>query len=144
VSLKTDFFGFFQQRPDVKLNRKVFVFIICLVISFFTWLQINLSKVHTDNVPVRVEFINLPKTRFGTTSITDTLLLEVESNGYTLLKYEMKDVSINFGKLKKDVNTGFFYFLPNNYTKTIGKQMGENFKVIRAINDTVQLIPRLR
>jgi hypothetical protein len=142
--LRTDFFRFFHQRPDIKLNRKVLVFILCLIISSFTWLQINLSKEHVDNVPVKLDFINLPKTRFGTTSISDTLLMEVESNGYALLKYKMKDISIDFRKLKKDVSSGVFYFLPNNYTKTIAKQMGENFKVIRSITDTIQLTPRLR
>ncbi len=141
--MKTDFFSFFNQRPDTKLNRKIFVFIVCLVISSFTWIQINLSKEHQHNVSVKVDFINLPKTRFGITDITDTLLIEVEANGYTLLKYEMKEVQVDFKKLKKDA-AGSFYFLPNNYIKTIAKQMDDNIKVIRALTDTIQLTPRLR
>ena len=92
-----------------------------------------------DNLPVKFDFVNLPKAKFGTTKISDTLFVEVEAEGYGLLKYEMKDVSIDFRKLKRDNNSGVFYFLPNNYTKTIAKQMGENFKVLRAIADTVQL-----
>jgi len=142
--LKTDLFRFLHQRSEVKLNRKVFVFIVCLIISFFTWLQINLSKEHVDNLPVKFDFVNLPKTKFGTTKISDTLFVEVEADGYGLLKYEMKDVSIDFRKLKKDNNSGVFYFLPNNYTKTIAKQMGENFKVIRVVTDTLQLNPSHR
>lgn len=142
--MNTDFLRFFYQRPDVKLNRKVFVFMVCLVISFFTWLQLNLSKEHVDVVPVKVDFVNLPKSRFGLTKLSDTLMVEVEADGYGLLKYEMKEVSFDFKRLKKDINSGSFYFLPNNYTKTIGKHMGDNFKVIRAMVDTVQLKPRLR
>lgn len=120
------------------------MFILCLIISFFTWLQLNLSKEHIDNVPVKVDFVNLPKSRFGVSRISDTLLVEVEADGYGLLQYEMKEVSIDFRKLKKDINSGSFYFLPNNYTKSIGKQMGDNFKVIRSVADTVELQPRLR
>lgn len=93
---------------------------------------------------MKIDFVNLPKNRFGTTSISDTLLVEVEADGYGLLKYEMKEVNIDFKKLKKDINSGSFYFLPNNYTKTISKPMGANFKVIRALADTVELKPRLR
>ena len=141
MSLKTDFFQFFQQRPDVKLNRKVFVFILCLVISSISWIQINLSKVHTDNVLVKFNFINLPKIKFSPSVITDTLLVEVEADGYALLKYKMKDVQIDFKKLKKDGGSGSFDFLPNNYIKTISKQMGDNYKVVRALIDTVQLKP---
>lgn len=128
----------------MKFNRKVFVFILCLVISCFTWLQINLSKQYTDSIPVRIDFVNLPKTRFGITKIADTLLVEVEADGYALLKYELKDVQIDFRKLKKDINTGSFYFVPNNNIKSISRQLDDNFKVIRATTDTIQLTPRLR
>lgn len=142
--MKSDILKYFNQRPDVKLNRKVFVFLLCLIISFFTWLQLNLSKEHVDTVPVKVDFVNLPKSRFGFTKISDTLLVEVEADGYGLLKYEMKEVSFDFKRLKKDISTGSYYFLPNNYTKSIAKQIGDNFKVIRSLADTVQLKPRLR
>lgn len=97
-----------------------------------------------ENLPLKIDFVNLPKTRFGTNKISDTLLVEVEADGYGLLKYEMKEVSIDFRKLKRDNHSGVFYFLPNSYTKTIAKQMGENFKVLRVITDTIQLNPSLR
>ena len=97
-----------------------------------------------DNLPVKIEFVNLPKTRFGTSKISDTLFVEVEADGYGLLKYKMKDVPIDFRKLKRDNNSGAYYFLPNNFTKTIAKQMGENFKVLRSNTDTLQLNPTLR
>jgi hypothetical protein len=142
--LKTDIFRFFHQRPDIKFNKKVFVFILSLIISCFTWLQINLSKVYTDTVPIKIDFINIPKLRFGITKITDTLLVEVEADGYALLKYKPKDVQMDFKRLKKDVNTGFFYFLPNNNVKSISRQMDGNFKVIRVLADTLQLNTRLR
>ena len=137
--MKTDLFRFLQERSEIKFNRRVFVFVICLIISFFSWLQINLSKVHVDNVPVKIDFVNLPKAKFGTTKISETLLVEVEADGYALFKYETKEVSIDFKKLRKDDYTGAFYFLPNNYTKTIAKQMGDDLKVLRSITDTLQL-----
>lgn len=93
---------------------------------------------------MKMEFVNLPKTRFGTTKISDTLFVEVEADGYGLLKYKMKDISIDFKKLKRDDISGAYYFLPNNFTKTIAKQMGENFKVLRSITDTLQLNSTLR
>ena len=93
---------------------------------------------------MKFDFVNLPKTKFGINKISDTLFVEVEADGYGLLKYEMKEVSIDFRKLKKDNHSGIFYFLPNNYTKTIETQIGENFKVLRVIADTVQLNPSHR
>jgi len=82
--------------------------------------------------------------RFGVTRITDTLLVEVEADGYALLKYKLKDIQVDFKKLKKDAATGYFYFVPNNNLKAISKHMDENFKVLRALTDTIQLNPRLR
>ncbi|HEY4798755.1 MAG TPA: hypothetical protein VII99_06725, partial [Bacteroidia bacterium] len=86
--MKTNPFKILQQRAEVKLNKRVFVFIVCLIIAFISWLQINLSQVYIENIPVRVDFVNLPKTKFGTSRMSDTLMLEAEANGFSLLKYE--------------------------------------------------------
>jgi len=142
--LKTDFIKFFSQRSEVRFNKKVFVFIVCLLISLFAWLQINLSKKLVENLPVKIQFTNLPKTRFGTSKFSDTLYVEVEADGYDLLKYEMREVQIDFKKLKRGRNPEAYYFLPNSFVKNISKQFGENFKVIKALSDTIQLNPSLR
>ena len=142
--MKTDLLKFWSHRSEIKLNKKVFVFIICLLISFFSWLQINLSKKVIENLPVKLEFSNLPKTRFGTSKIYDTLFVEVEANGYDLMKYEMKEMEIDFKKLKRAKNPEAYYFLPNNHSKTIANQLGDNYKLIRAIVDTIQLNPSLQ
>jgi hypothetical protein len=142
--LKTDFLKFWNNRSELKLNKKVFVFTVCLLISFFSWLQINLSKKQLENLPVKIQFTNLPKARFGAVRLADTLYVEVEADGYDLLKYEMREVQIEFRKLKRDRNPEVYYFLPNSYLKTIGKQMGENFKLVRSLTDTVQLNTSVR
>ncbi len=137
--MKTDFLQFWNHRSELKLNKKVFVFTVCLLISFFSWLQINLSRKQVENLPVKIQFTNLPKARFGTAKLSDTLYVEVEADGYDLLKYEMHEVQIEFRKLKRDRNPEVYYFLPNSYLKTIGRQMGENFKLLRSLTDTIQL-----
>ncbi len=140
--LKSEILQFFSQRSDVKFNRKVFVFLVCLVISFFSWLQINLSKSQTDNIIVKVDFLHAPKSKFGKNIVSDSLILEVEANGYELLRYKTKEVEVEFNSLKRDRESGNYLFLPNNYIKTIGKQMGENYKILRSVSDTIFLIPK--
>lgn len=142
--MRTDFIKFFNQRSEAGFNKKVFVFIVCALISLFAWLQINLSKKQIESLPVKIQFTNLPKTRFGTSKITDTLYVEVEADGYDLLKYEMHEVQIDFKKLKRHRNPEAYFFLPNTYLKTIGKPFGKNFKILRSLSDTVQLNPSLR
>lgn len=142
--MKPRFLNFLSDRKEVHFNKKVFVFSICLLISFFAWLQLNLSKKQIENIPIKVNFINLPKTRFGTSTITDTLFIEVEADGYDLIKYEMKKWDVDFKKLKKGKKPDTYYFVPGLYTKTIGKQMGENFKVLRVLTDTLQFHSYLR
>ena len=139
--MKTNPFKILQQRAEVKLNKRVFVFIVCLIIAFISWLQINLSQVYIENIPVRVDFVNLPKTKFGTSRMSDTLMLEAEANGFSLLKYEQKVISIDFRKLKRDNSSGTYYFLPNNFTKTFSNQLGENYKIIKPTIDTMELNP---
>ncbi len=93
---------------------------------------------------MKIEFTNLPKTKFATAKLSDILYVEVEADGYDLLKYEMKEVAIDFRKLKRDRKPESYYFLPNSYLKTIEKQLGENFQVLRVLTDTVRLNPPLR
>ena len=142
--MKTDLFKFLHHRPEIRFNRKVVVFIVCLFIACFSWLQINLSESYIENIPLKVDFINLPKTRFGTLKISDTLLVEVEADGYSFLKYEMKTISVDFKKLRKDKNFESYYFIPGSYSKTIAKHLGDNFKVLRTVIDTLQLNPTLK
>lgn len=142
--MRTSFLNFFSDRREIHFNKKVFIFSVCLLISFFTWLQINLSKKQIENIPIKVNFINLPQARFGTSIITDTLYIEVEADGYDLSKYEMKKWDVDFKKLKKGKKPNTYYFIPGLYTKTIGKQMGKNFKVLRVLSDTIQIYSSLR
>lgn len=131
-------------REPIRLNKRVLVFIVCLCISFFSWLQINLSRKQLDTIPVRLEFNQLPKSRFGHAVFYDTLQVEVEADGYDLMKYEMQEVKIEYKRLKKNRQPEYYYYLPNNYLKQINRQLGDEFKVVRSLTDTVQLIPSLR
>lgn len=128
------------RRPlkrEIKLNKKVFVFFICFLLSFFLWFQINLSKQHTDSLPLVVEFTGLPKYKFVTAVIRDTLYAEVEANGFALLNYDELKANFEFKKLKRDKKSDDYYFLPNTHLKTFSKLFGDDFKVLKIIPDTV-------
>lgn len=135
--MKTGLFTFLKHRSDVKFNKKVFVFIFCLLISFFFWLQINLSKKQIETLPVKIQFINLPKTLFGKIKSTEVLYIEVEADGYDLLKYETTEMLVDFRKLKKEKASDGYYYIPN--IKAISKQLGPGFKLIRTVTDTMHI-----
>lgn len=135
--MKTDLFTFWKHRSEVKFNKKVFVFIFCLFISFFFWLQINLSKKQIETLPIKIQFINLPKTLYGKIKSSDVLYVEVEADGYDLLKYKTTEMLVDFRKLKKDKYSDSYYYVPN--VKTISKQLGSGFKLIRTVTDTMHI-----
>ena len=96
-----------------------------------------------ENLPVTIQFTNLPKAKFGTAPMSETIYVEVEADGYDLLNYEMKNVKINFNKLKRARHQNAYYFLPGAFMNTISRQLGENFLLHKSLTDTVRLIPSL-
>lgn len=130
-----------QQRPTptktgkLKLNRQVFVFSVCLVISFFIWLQFNLSKINHDVVPVYVELEKPIIPLKSNNCLVDTLYLEVEADGFSLIQYEPLTMTLDASRARKQGE--LYYLLPAKHQKTINKQMGDEFQLVRIVTDTL-------
>lgn len=130
-----------RHRSETYFNRKFVVIAVCFLIACIAWLQINLSRQYIETIPLKVNFINLPSTVFGDLRFSDTLMVEVEATGFSLMKYKMRTISVDYKKLKKEKHQDIYYFIPAAYPKLISRNVGENFKVLRTSIDTLQLIP---
>jgi hypothetical protein len=136
--LNTDFLTFWKNRSTLKVNKKIFVFLFCLCISFFFWLQINFSKKQIETLSVNIKFINLPKPLYEKSKQTQVVYIEAEADGYDMLKYETVEIPVDFKKMKKTTSSNYYY-TPNSSFKTISKQLGAHYKLIRIVSDTLYL-----
>ena len=90
-----------------KLRIKEFnalVFTMCLFLSAVFWLLTQLSDSQKTYTPFTVEYVNTPKDFVLTNELPNTINLELESQGFQLLKYELSPsnnlIKIDLSKVK--------------------------------------------
>lgn len=74
----------------IRKNRKLVIFLTCLLIATILWLLNALGKTYTTTVSYPVRLINLPKNKFFVEEPPKQLDLKVTAHGSTLLSYKMK------------------------------------------------------
>ena len=74
----------------LKLKQlNVAVFSICVFLSFVFWLLSNLSESQKSYVPFKISYNNFPKDYVVVNDLPEEIHLELESQGFELLKYEL-------------------------------------------------------
>jgi YbbR domain-containing protein len=113
-------------------SRKFFVIFICLLISVFLWLIININKVSKTSINLKYKFTNLSQ-EYSIENQKNELSFNISGIGLNLLqhlvKYQPVAVEIDFEKvskfplndtssticvLTKDLATHFNYFFSND------------------------------
>ncbi|MFN2395977.1 MAG: CdaR family protein, partial [Bacteroidales bacterium] len=72
-----------RKKPEIR--RKAFIFLLCLVFSFISWLFIKLSRESAAIVPVKIEVINTPPDVIITGKSDSIFVVNVKSTGVKLL-----------------------------------------------------------
>ena len=90
VSMKnfSDISGDFEIER-IRNNKKVFVFIICLIISTVLWFINALSKDYSTLIAYPVKFVNPPENQFLSGNPPKNLDLMVRGKGFLLLQHKI-------------------------------------------------------
>lgn len=136
--------SFFQRlvgNGELKLNRKLGIYIICLLLSCLLWLLITLSERYDTEIIFPVSYSNIPKSKVVTNRLPETITATVNAVGFNLLWYKLKGqgdtiiMEIPASKLRE--HNGKFYTLTNNRLEKISTQLGDKIKVMRISPDTI-------
>lgn len=122
-------------RKEHKSHPKLFVFLVCFVISILMWLFIELMKNYTDEIRYNITFSNAPKDLILTNSGDSLLTIGMNAQGFELLvaKYAQKrrTLNIDLSTLKiRSVADGYSAFLPSAY---IIEQLGSQIRFEKEI-----------
>lgn len=122
-------------RKEHKSHPKLFVFLVCFVISILMWLFIELMKNYTDEIRYNITFSNAPKDLILTNSGDSLLTIGMNAQGFELLvaKYAQKrrTLNIDLSTLKiRSVSDGYSAFLPSAY---IIEQLGSQIRFEKEI-----------
>ena len=99
--------SFFSVRDIFQDRRKLFIFLICLVLASLSWVFISLGKSYSSTLVVPVNYINFPENKTLLNTVPQRLAVNVSGSGYDLLQFDQRltedTLIINLDNLKISV-----------------------------------------
>src|ERR1700746_1380880 len=132
-----------RSVKGIRLNRRVFTFFICLLVSVFFWLMMSLSKEYAVTESFPVNYINLPKDKVISNHLPETIDINIKASGFNLLLYKIKREKET---VLLDINGAFpsalknhYYLLSNSHIDKITAQFSNGIKILKVNPDTIFL-----
>jgi hypothetical protein len=146
--LETSFlnkFPSFTETEKIALKKKIFLFCFFLIISVILWLLISLSKQYDDQVSYPVRYKNFPESKVLIGDLPDHLRLDVNANGFTLLRFKLSSryipISFSVNSFKMNLLPGAdsssFYIETKYAREYIASQLSSDFIIHKISPDTL-------
>jgi hypothetical protein len=131
-----------------RLDKRLYVFIICLLFSSLFWLLTVFSKEYTTDISFNACFLNLPADKILIKDLPSKISVKVKASGFSLLgvQYSAKKdtLFIDASNVKKQISSKnsneIYYLLLNNQLALMAEQLGGNMKVEKIFPDTVTFV----
>jgi len=140
----------FQINSDQKKNdkhfgfrRKVYIFIICTIISSLIWILIKLSRDYKEIQKYHVVYTNIPADKVMVNDPDTVFTLDLKTKGFRLFSnmifFKPRTITIDVASLlkkKKNSKTDFF-IATSDLFQIVGGQIGYSNNVTTISPDTV-------
>lgn len=115
-------------------NRRIVVFLVCLIIATSLWFLNALGKDYTAKVTYPVKYINPPANQFLADKTPVKLDLTIFGQGFTLLRFKFLSFSpiiLDIAEITKNIdsNSGTYRILSKNLINEISEQFSEEIKI---------------
>ncbi len=133
----------FQQFKKVRVTRRFWVYLSCLVVSALFWLLTTLSKDYSTVLYFPVEYVNLPEDKIVITPLPEHLGVEINSFGFNLLWHKMRgglrsiEFNADIDNMKNYGENNFFFIATSSKLSEISRQLDNELKVIDVNPDTI-------
>lgn len=126
--------GFFKTE-NLKNDKRIIVFLICLFIATALWFLNALSKNYTTTVSYPVKFVNPPKNQFLANHPPENFELKVEAYGFTLLRHKLSlsfsPIVLNLTNITRNLesNAGNYSINSKNLVRKISDQISNEITI---------------
>ncbi|MCB0396083.1 MAG: hypothetical protein KDD36_05495 [Flavobacteriales bacterium] len=136
-----------SNKPPAKkgrLNRQMYVFVSCLLLSALFWLLITLSNNFTTRLTVGLTYEGLPEDKVLVNKLPDRAEMEVYGNGFDLLGMVMRGsllkMNIDLGRMRAGRDErGHMYILTNANLTYFSYLLGDQVRVSDVKPDSLRL-----
>lgn len=136
----------FLKKSNLRIDRNIITYLICVVIATILWFLNALNKDYSAVISYPVKYVNLPQGKHLISDLPSTLSLEVRAKGFALLGHR---ISTSFLPITFNVNTYsnhllekdevFEYNLNTNEIKDkIGNQLNTEIKLLDITPATIE------
>ncbi len=135
----------FFNVGKIRNNNRIVVFLICLAIATTLWFFNALNKNYSAEISYPVRFINSPAKRFMAEKTPSKLDLEVNGQGFTILRIKMLPLSpikIDVDNVTKDLdsNSGTYKITSSNLISQITEQLNSEIKITKIYPEVLSIV----
>ncbi len=126
-------------------NRKLYVFLFCLSLSFFFWLLNALSKTASTEAVFNVSYVNQPENKVVLNKLPNQLSLKIKGLGFDLMAYKLRlrrpNLRIDLSEMQ-GVNNELQHvkLASTSFSEYIANQLGEQIEVKEIYPDSIRFV----
>ncbi|MCC6250962.1 MAG: YbbR-like domain-containing protein [Bacteroidia bacterium] len=137
-----------KKYSPKRLDKRLYAFLVCLLLSALLWLVTVFSKEYTTNISYSAYFLNLPSDKILIKDLPRSITIKAKASGFSLLgiQYSAKNdtLFIDASNIRKYINNSneseVYYLLLNHHLSAIAEQLGTNILIDKIYPDTVSFI----
>jgi hypothetical protein len=133
------------KLDKLKNDKRVVVFLICLLIATGLWFLNALSKDYTTTIAYPVKYINPPNKQFLANNPPEKLDLKVEAHGFTLLRHKLNlsfsPIILNLTTLTNnaELNSEKYSIRTNTLVRRISDQVSSEITITDILPEQIQI-----
>ncbi len=121
-------------------NRKIVVFVFCVLLSVLFWLMSALTKEYVVQQNIAICYTNIPHTKIVSNKLPEELIVDFKSQGYDLLSLyfgKSKPVEIDFSLSKPTDKPNYYRYSTVMNQYSIRQQMGLAYSILKIYPDLI-------
>ena len=142
---KFDIFSRWWQKIKDSVNKEFLTYLVFLLIAIVIWYLNALNEVYSSEFNFAVRYTDMPDDKVLANTPPDRLLLTINAQGFTLLKYRLGltlspitlEASYNTLRRKNNAQLGEYYFTTQSAFNRISTQLSSDAELKNVLPDTL-------
>ena len=136
---------FKQLINKASSNRKLYVYLFCLILAVFFWLLNALGNNYTTTINFKVNYLNFPTNRVVLNDLPQEINIKIKGLGFDLMAYKLQlkkpNINVNLITLKnyshnnRKINTQTLS--TQTFQHHIASQLGEHIEIQNIFPDSI-------
>ncbi|MDX8341280.1 hypothetical protein SLH46_18920 [Draconibacterium sp. IB214405] len=135
----------YLKVEQLKNDKRVVVFLVCLLIATILWFLNALEKDYSTTIAYPVRYVTPPNHQFLANTPPEKLDLKVEAHGFTLLRHKLSfaysPIVLNLTNITRNVelNNGAYLVPTNTLQRRISSQISNEISLQQVSPDIIRI-----